>query len=302
MKSQVREYCPSHAKFIIDGTLGHGWHVQYFLENIKDIIDQNKLTSNTEQQNHNNEIKILWLDVDEAVLSKARENLQNRPDNVFFENIGYHQVLDILPKYNNKADFVLLDIGINREHILDPNRGFSFKKNWPLDMRFDTNRGEPARVILKKMNLFELTNAFVKYGDLNHKRAETVSLVISKNKSSEILKTTAWLVKLLQKIKVSDPEMAVLFQVIRIITNHELDNLEVFLSRLEQILNSNGVCVILSYHSGEDRIVKNCFKELSKNWKFQIITEKPVLPSKNEVSSNKASRSVKLRAIYKTYS
>jgi len=186
---------------------------------------------------------------------------------------------------------------INRDHILQADRWFSLKKDGPLDMRF-SSEWPTAHAVIQSLHAEDMIDHLMQYGDFSPKRAEILAYYISKHKRNSLMKTTLWFKKILWQLKVWTQELARIFQVLRIVTNHELDQLEVFLSTFDRCVSPWGRCSIISYHSGEDRLVKNAFKKLSRTWRT-IITDQPIVPTSNEVYRNKASRSAKMRVIQK---
>ena len=192
---------------------------------------------------------------------------------------------------------MLLDLGVNLEHFKDGSRGFSIKSDAPLDMRFDTSKWQPASHLINKWSKEELEEMLVKYGDFTPRNAEyVVKWIIEKRKKIPI-ETTSDLTWALHELGFWDKRIAVIFQAIRIQTNHELDQLETFLKDFWNCLNIWGKCAIMTYHSIEDRMTKIAFKELGESWNFHLVNKKVIQPNYKEVEANKAARSAKLRII-----
>lgn len=289
MLSEVLSFVPEHAKLIVDGTLGHGWHTIVMAEKFPDA-------------------KIIGLDIDEKMLAKARlrvesatadvegwELLANRIECV---QKSYADIQSIL--WDKKCDYILLDLWVNLEHFLATDRGFSLKGNATLDMRFDQGKTKTAEVVVNTYSPSDLKNIFVKYGDFTEKKAEELAETICRERNKNRIVTTFDLKKVLGLCGLGNSAVAVIFQAIRIEVNGELDNLETFLSTFAECLNVGWRCAIMSYHSIEDRLVKQSFQQLVNTWWFALLTKKVIVPNYKEVEKNKAARSAKMRVIEKT--
>ena len=275
MANEVVENLPEKLEIMMDGTLGHWWHSKFILSKFENL-------------------KLVWVDKDPIILSKAKENLKDFENRIQFVNASYKDLDKIL--WQNKVDAILLDLWVNMEHFKDPKRGFSIKYDGPLDMRFNPENSITAEWILKNYSQENLEEILQKYGDFKWLLLKNIASAIVKNKSS--LKTTFDLKNLLKRIGLSEKKIAVVFQVLRIETNNELWELEEFLEKFGDYINSGWRCLIITYHSIEDRLVKNKFKQLHNNG-FINLTKKVIFPSWEEIQKNKASRSAKLRIIEK---
>jgi 16S rRNA (cytosine1402-N4)-methyltransferase len=194
---------------------------------------------------------------------------------------------------------MLLDLGVNMEHFKDGERGFSINTDAPLDMRF--NKGNPltAREIVNTYSSEKLAEILILYGDYSPKSAEYLAKAIVESRKKHPLETTQQLKEVLHTLHCNQKKIAVIFQVLRIETNKELQQLEIFLKTFGEPLKIGGRCAIMTYHSIEDRIVKNAFKALAEGGKFQLVNKKVIQPHYTEVQRNKAARSAKLRIIEK---
>lgn len=285
LAKEIYENLPHPLKLSFDGTFWHGWHVEYFFTHL-----------NKDNPNECKNLKIIACDVDEKVMNKWKEFISQRINQINFYHFSYAYIKEISQK-EWFFDFMLLDLWVNLEHFKDWSRGFSIKSNAPLDMRFDTSKWKPASYLINKWDKEELEKMLTKYGDFTPRNAEyVVKWIIEKRKKSSI-KTTNDLTTTLHEIWFWDKRIAVIFQAIRIQTNHELDQLETFLKNFWEYLSIGGRCAIITYHSIEDRMTKLAFKTLEKSWNFHLINKKVIQPNYKEVESNKAARSAKLRII-----
>lgn len=206
-----------------------------------------------------------------------------------------------------KVDGILADLGVSSHQIDVPERGFSYRFDGPLDMRMNNELKVDARQVLMEKDAFGLQRIFGRYGEIRNSR--TLAEWIVKNRKPHLLNSSGDLVKLVEPIIRGDRKryLSQLFQALRIEVNQEMDALEEMLSQIEAHLKPGGRAVIMSYHSLEDRMVKNLFRagnvkgELNKNafgvvqTPFKIISKKPIIPSAEEIRRNPRSRSAKLR-------
>ena len=287
LAKETYENLPHPIKCSFDGTFWHGWHVEYFFTNLeKDYPNEYK------------DLKIVACDVDEKVMNKWKEFVSQRVNQISFHHCSYANIKEISKK-EWLFDFMLLDLWVNLEHFKDWSRGFSIKSDAPLDMRFDTSKWEPASHLINKWNKEELEEMLIKYGDFTPRNAEyVVKWIIEKRKKSPI-ETTNNLTTTLHELWFWDKKIAVIFQSIRIQTNHELNQLETFLKDFWDCLNIWWRCAIMTYHSIEDRMTKLAFKALEESGNFHLVNKKVIQPNYKEVEANKAARSAKLRIIEK---
>lgn len=271
----------------VDATFGGGGHSLAILENLR-------------------EGKLIAFDQDEDAKRQA-ENIQSRSFTFCQANFRYmKQYL----KLNGvmQADGVLADLGISSHQIDSPERGFSTRFEGPLDMRMDRKGKQTAAAILNEYSEEELHRIFGMYGELKNARTAAKAIVVARTQKS--LSTTLELKNALQSIAPRGKEhkyFAQVFQALRIEVNEEMKALEDFLHQCGDVLKPGGRLVIMSYHSLEDRMVKNyintgkMFGEVEKDFygnpikPFQAITRKPIEASGKEVEENKRARSAKLR-------
>ena len=213
---------------------------------------------------------------------------------------------------DERVDGILLDLGLSSRQLDEAERGFSFRREAPVDMRFG-RKGESAEDVLNAYSADELTDIFRKYGE--EPFAKVIARRIVEIRRATPFKTTFDLSNAVASVvpqRFLNKALARIFQSIRIAVNRELEVLENTLNNIADVLNPGGRIVVISYHSLEDRIVKNIFRTKSKPQKFddiygkaidvpdlKIITKKPVLPDDEELERNPRSRSAKLRVAEK---
>lgn len=282
LAKEIYENLPKNFNTYFDGTLGHGGHVEYILSNMEKLW-------NTDN------IRVFWVDRDEIILNKAQELLNKYKNKISFFRNSYAELQDIL--WDVKADYFLLDLGVNMEHFKDTERGFSIKWDAKLDMRFDTRQKITAYEIIDQYWLEKLSKMFNIYGDISLKFANLIADEIINYRKKTKIKTTWELKQILKQIWLNEKKIAVIFQCIRIEVNDELGELKLFLERFPSFISKDGVCAVITYHSIEDTIVKYAFKDLIETGKFELINKHVIKPTYQEILRNKPSRSAKLRLI-----
>ncbi len=295
---EVLEYLnPKSGENFIDCTFGGGGHS---LEILKRIQPNGKLLGIDANQDIEKEIKKL------SSFAKATADRKIKWfKNFIFVNDNFKNLKNIV-KNNFKKDLkvagILLDLGLSSDELEKSGRGFSFQKDEPLDMRFDVRQEKTASNILNFYSIKKLYDVFKTFG--NCSCASQLSKNIFQQRRLKKIETTQDLVKLILQIDSHKGKLhpaTKIFQALRIEVNDELDNLVKVLSQAIEILQPGGRLVVISFHSLEDRIVKNFFRELGKceNKILNILTKKPVAPSFEEIKNNPRSRSAKMRAIEK---
>ena len=281
LAKEIVEFIPQNTEFFFDGTLWHWWHAEYILNNIPTIK------------------KYIGVDRDYKMLEKAKKRLEKFKDKIVFINDSYASINKISNQLNLKFDWILLDLWVNMEHFKDPSRWFSIKQDWPLDMRFDTNQNFTAEKLIKTYSLLQLAELFQKYWDFSEKYSKFIaSEIISKRKKQDI-NTTFKLKNLLKNLWLNDKKISVIFQCLRIEVNQELKELEFFLEKFINFLNKWWRIFIITYHSVEDRLVKQKFKQLVDKWLGKLVNKHVIKPSWQEIKNNRAARSAKLRILEK---
>jgi 16S rRNA (cytosine1402-N4)-methyltransferase len=247
--------------------------------------------------------RLIGFDQDENAFSNALEDDRFAfvPANFRF----FGKFLNFLKE--ERVDGVLADLGISSHQIDVPERGFSYRLEGPLDMRMNKSLKVSAKELLLERDARELQRIFGEYGEIRN--SKTLAEWIVKNRKSHLLKTSGDLVRLIEPVIRGERKryLSQLFQALRIEVNEEMEALAEMLTQLEAHLKPGGRIVVISYHSLEDRMVKNLFKtgnvegELIKNafgvieTPFRIINKKPIIPSTAEIARNPRSRSAKLR-------
>ncbi len=280
MLQEVCSFLPPDSKLIVDCTLGHGWHAVALLSLAKDAI-------------------LIAFDIDELMLKKAEFIIQNSEwnikDRIEYVRGNYADIISVL--HWRKADYILNDLGVNLEHFKAVERWFSIRGMAALDMRFDTSQVKSAAILINSYTTDQLKHIFEQYADFSSPKAlELAKHIVTTRKQKPII-TTQDLKLVLNACWLGDKACTVIFQSIRIEVNRELDNLKKFLADFPECLNSAWRCCIITYHSSEDRLVKQAFNELADTGKYKIITKKALKPNYKEVALNRAARSAKIRVI-----
>lgn len=277
---------PSSGMRILDCTLGLAGHASALLEAAGE--------SST----------LCALDADQANLETAKEHLSQYSDRIqcIHSNFAQLQELDL-----GTFDIILADLGLSSVHLDDPSKGFSFREDGPLDMRLDQSRGESAAGLIQRLQDGDLADVLFHYGEIRQSR-KLASAIKEVNPT-----TTSDLVKVCENVFSfrAKNEMPKVFQALRIAVNDELRSLEILLQTAPGMLNTKGRLGIISFHSLEDRRVKETFKELCTGIiddttgqtiteaPFALVTRKAIKPSEREIEKNPRSRSARFRVIEK---
>ena len=260
----------------IDCTIGYGGHARHILE---------RLSSNG---------KLIGIDKDEEAVEFCKKSLSTYSNVQLFQN-SYHNIKNILSVSKTKrVDGMLLDLGLSSAQLNSKTRGFSYKVDSDLDMRFDSKQELKANDVLNIKSKNELADIIFKYSDERRSRAIADNIL-----KMRPIKNVSELVEAIRKStppKKRNKTLARVFQALRIVVNNELSILKNFLLDFCSELSVGGRIVFISFHSLEDRLVKRALKDLSLQKKIKILTKKPLRPSQKENYSNKRSRSAKLRA------
>jgi 16S rRNA (cytosine1402-N4)-methyltransferase len=287
---EVLEYLDCQpGRVYVDGTVGSGGHARA-------ILERSSPTG-----------RLVGLDWDEQAIRRAQENLAVFGKRVELQKGNFKDLKTVLESFSPVGvDGILLDLGVSTEQLEDRERGFSFRWEAPLDMRMSRDTKITARDLLQELSVSEMSDLFRQYGE--ERWANRIARAIARRRQIKPLRTTRELVDLIEK---SAPRRrgrihpaTRIFQALRIAVNDELDNLRAFLEQSTDLLLPGGRLCIISFHSLEDRIVKEHFRQWAKGRNgesphLRILTPKPVVPSSGEAFANPRARSAKLRAAEK---
>ena len=257
--------------------------------------------------------KLLAFDQDISAIEASRQRLEKISNSFKIYNMNYSQAPRVLKEEGIKVDGILMDIGVSSHQIDTPERGFSYMHDAPLDMRMDRSKDFTARDLLNEYSEDELTEIFLKYGE--EKWSKRIAQFIVARRKENPLETTFDLADVIKAAvpagarKKGHPAKRV-FQAVRIKVNEELKVLEDTIPELVDCLNPKGRFLVISFHSLEDRIVKDIFKyeslncicppqlpicQCDKEKTLKLITRKPIVASEEEMESNARAKSAKLR-------
>ncbi len=272
-------------EIIVDATCGEGGHSEYILERVKPSL-------------------LVAIDQDIEILQVARERLKGYK-NVKFIYGNFSRIDELLKKEGiEEVSAILMDLGISSYHLEDEERGFSIYKDGPLDMRMD--RAGNILTAYKVVNEYppsKLEEIIREYGE--ERWAKAIVRAIVERRKEKPIRTTGELREIVERAipkkfwpKNIHPATRT-FQAIRIEVNRELEALKIALNKSVPLLKSGGRILVISFHSLEDRIVKNFFKKCEQSGFGRILTKKPITPTQEEIMENKRARSAKLRIMEK---
>ena len=273
----VEWLAPAPGEIFVDGTSGGGGHLRALAAAVGD------------------EGLVLGLDRDPAALSGAESVLRGLP--VKLAHCNYADLPELLAQLEIAAvDGILLDLGLSSDQLADPDRGFSFSSQGSLDLRFNVQEGEPAWRLLEWINERQLADLIYKYGEDRNSR-RIARQIVSRRRTQPIRSAA----ELAEVVRASRPKSLPrgrihpatrTFQALRIAVNEELKWLEVALGRFPACLRPGGRIAVLSFHSLEDRLVKQAFRD---DPRLEVRTRKPIIPGPQEIAANPRARSAKLR-------
>ncbi len=295
----VMMLAPAPGSLQIDATLGGGGHTERILE-----------ASSPDG-------RLLGLDADGAAIARVRERLKRFGDRLVLRQANFRELGEVAPAAGfGQVDGLLFDLGLSSYQLADDARGFSFRAAGPLDMRFDTSRGVPASELVAALDARELADLFKRYGEEPY--AGRIARAIVESRAQAPLETAGQLASLVERVVPGPPPgrrrvhpATRVFQALRIAVNAELDALEEALASGMDLLRPGGRLVVLSYHSLEDRIVKQfiaaerkgctCPPEVpvcvcGRQPRLRRVGPPSITPSAAEIAANPRSRSARLRA------
>ncbi len=282
---------PGKGDIIVDATIGAGGHSCEILK----MIEPDGL--------------LIGIDKDAEILKIAGRYLSKISESYKLYQADYVDLDYILNKLEiSKVQGILLDLGVSSLQLDSVERGFSFIKEGPLDMRMDRSQGKTAEDLLKRLSQREMADIFWRYGEEGRSR-RIAKAIMQERKSGTEIKTTTQLAKIVekalytpkkyQKKRKIHPATRV-FQALRIAVNDELKSLEYFLNNVCEFLAGGSRIVVVSFHSLEDRLVKSAFRKGQDASSLEILTKKPLSPLDSEIRENVRARSAKLRAAERT--
>ena len=298
MAEEVRDYLITQStRLIVDCTVGTGGHAETLLKASP------------------SDSTLIGIDLDRDALAIVRERLSRFGERVVLKQMNFRDLKSVIPPdLEGRVDALLIDCGISRLQIVTSDRGFSFDKEAPLDMRFDVRTGMTAAGALDGMDVGELKNLFTRFGERT--TAGRIARAIVRLRDAGELVSTADLARAVKSVVryKAAKSLARIFLAVRSLVNSEIENLRAALDVLPEVLGRGGRACVISYHSEEDRVVKTSFKKYSgkcvcppgrpvcdcgRASVFKILTPKPISPSDGEIRDNPSARSAKIRVVEK---
>lgn len=269
----------------VDATVGAGGHARAILEKIRSG-------------------KLIGIDCDERAIRETRKNLENHEGKLLLVHENFLYLDKVLENLRiREVHGILFDIGMSSLQLEDGARGFSFRRDGPLDMRMDTRNTLKASTIVNHYPQERLEKIFREYGE--ERNARKIARAIVRCRAARSIQTTLELAEIVLRVYPRKMRYAKIhpatkvFQALRIAVNRELEILPDALSKASDFLKRGGRIVVISFHSLEDRIVKQFMVSKQKQKVLKSLVRKPVVPDKKEIESNPRSRSAKLRAAVK---
>ena len=269
---------------VVDATVGCGGHLRIFAKSLsKDAV-------------------LFGLDIDQNSLTAAQKNLADLPCKVVLVRENFANLSEVLRQNGiEKVDLIFADLGFCSAQLTDPDKGLSFNEDMKLDMRLDDRLSVTAADIVNSRDEKGLADLIYNFGQERASRRIARSIVFARDRKK--IDTTSELVNIICRALKCSPNArksrihpaTKTFQALRIAVNSELENLEALLSSAPEMLAKGGKIAIISFHSLEDRLVKNDFRQKKTSGIYEIATKKPVIASFDEIRQNPRARSAKLR-------
>ena len=286
---------------VVDGTLGDGGHAELILKNTIGVRE-------------------LGVDRDIKAIERAEKRLASFRDRITLVHGNFSDIKAILKEANEvNVDGLFLDLGVSSPQLDSPERGFSFMRNGPLDMRMDSSQKITAADLLIELSDEKLVSVIKEYGE--ERFSKRIVRAIRKEQRQGAIKTTLQLSNIILKVVHASKKTKIhpatrTFQALRIAVNDELEHIKKTLKNSVDILQESARIIVISFHSLEDRIVKNFFKSEEKGCicppkipicscghkqRLKIVTRKPITPSVEEMQNNSRASSAKLRVAERVY-
>lgn len=281
LEEVLKALSPVSGEFMIDGTVDGGGHAEALLEHVQP------------------KGSVMGVDQDPDMLALSEKRFTGRKDVTLVQG-NYADLPEILLREKKeKADGLLLDLGFSSAQLELPGKGFSFMKDEPLTMTYNPD-DTPVSELLRTLSETEIADIIFNYS--GERMSRTIAHAIYGRERRDPIATTGQLADLIRETLPQKYEHGRInpatrtFQALRIHANHELQNLETTLNRLSDIVRPGGRVAIISFHSLEDRIVKQQFQILERAGTLRRLTKKPIIATEEEQRKNPRSRSAKLRA------
>lgn len=314
---QPEQYADAVAKVIQKGSTPAGMHIPICVKEILELLQitpgQTGLDATLGYGGHtlamlnclNSKGRLYAMDVDPLELPRTQNRLERLgygSEILEIRQMNFSQI-DQIASEAGAFDFVLADLGVSSMQIDNPERGFSYRIDGPLDLRLDPTMGPSAANRLKKITLDKLQDVLIENADEPHAGAIARAIISTINKGIDISTTTQLrniikeALKVVPQISVEEVKKSCqrTFQALRIDINNEFEVLDEFLEKLPDVMAQGGRVAILSFHSGEDRRVKKSFKHFFREGVYREIAPEPIRPSSEECHANSRARSAKLR-------
>lgn len=284
LKESLELLKPKPNGIYVDCTLGLGGHTLGIFETV------------------GHSVRVVGIDWDEEAIDHAIERLKEFGSSLKIVKDSFANLEDILDGLNIKAvDGILLDLGVSSLQLQNEKRGFSFSRDGPLDMRMSKEASDSAEKLINGLGERGLAELFRNFGEERWAKRIARIIALERGRKKRFTRTLelAELIKKIIRSRAKIHPATKVFQALRIAVNDELCNLKKIMSSFDKCLQRNGRIVVISYHSLEDRIVKNAFKEKAGSGIVKILTKKPLRPTQVEVTENPRARSAKLRSAEK---